>query len=382
MNLFTGTKTKHPRLLQGMCSLILGCYLNTAHADASISDVVGGLNNVVNAINNISQQIVSFAQYELGLNSTQTSADATSMFQASPDTNVAQQFYYMVGEAMNTFQGLINIDQTTQNNVVNVAWQSAMATSQGAAFPTILTQNEAAAAVTALATPMQSVFPQSADSNTNFPNPAQPGDPFVNFVNNYSIDTILAAPNDTLTTNQQPIATTFINSLVGLGLGFINGATPAQMQNYVSKNSTPGLVYLAMMANYASNLSVGMSTLNQIAARRYPQQQIANLGLVASDGQTQVQSLAQLEKYMAQRRVSSPIWYATMAAASPATVQRETLFVLAEMRYQQYEMQLQQERIMATLAAIQLAGTQSVGLLALNQQQQAAAAGGKSLTSS
>ena len=41
-----------------------------------------------------------------------------------------------------------------------------------------------------------------------------------------------------------------------------------------------------------------------------------------------------------------------MAAASPATVQRETLFVLAEIEAQNYRAHLDRERMLATLTAL------------------------------
>jgi len=69
-------------------------------------------------------------------------------------------------------------------------------------------------------------------------------------------------------------------------------------------------------------------------------------------------SQLQLDKYMLDRRLNNPCWYANMNAASPAALQRETLFVLVELQRQLFETQMLHERVLATLSTMQMAMTQ------------------------
>jgi hypothetical protein len=69
-------------------------------------------------------------------------------------------------------------------------------------------------------------------------------------------------------------------------------------------------------------------------------------------------SQLQLDKYMLDRRLNNPCWYANMNTASPAALQRETLFVLVELQRQLYETQMLHERVLATLSTMQMAMTQ------------------------
>ncbi len=62
----------------------------------------------------------------------------------------------------------------------------------------------------------------------------------------------------------------------------------------------------------------------------------------------------QISNYIANHRANSKQWYQDMAKASPATVQRETLYVLAEMESQMQRQHIDSERLLATLTAMQL----------------------------
>ena len=64
----------------------------------------------------------------------------------------------------------------------------------------------------------------------------------------------------------------------------------------------------------------------------------------------------QVEQFIAQRRADTCTWYTKMNAASATDVSRETLFVLAEIEAELFQLHLDNERIMAT---------GSVGVLAL-----------------
>lgn len=62
----------------------------------------------------------------------------------------------------------------------------------------------------------------------------------------------------------------------------------------------------------------------------------------------------QISAYTANHRVESNDWYQRMATASPATVQRETLYVLAEIESQMHQAHIDRERMLATMSALQL----------------------------
>lgn len=78
----------------------------------------------------------------------------------------------------------------------------------------------------------------------------------------------------------------------------------------------------------------------------------------------------QISNYTANRRVNSSQWYSAMATASPATVQRETLYVLAEIESQMHQAHLDRERLLATLTAMQMASSDT-GQLMLQTQANA-----------
>lgn len=62
----------------------------------------------------------------------------------------------------------------------------------------------------------------------------------------------------------------------------------------------------------------------------------------------------QITSYMATHRVNNSQWYQQMASASPAAVQREALYVLAEIESQLHQAHIDQQRMLATLTALQM----------------------------
>lgn len=62
----------------------------------------------------------------------------------------------------------------------------------------------------------------------------------------------------------------------------------------------------------------------------------------------------QIQNYTANHRLNNQQWYQKMNAASPATVQRETLYILAEIESQLQQSHLDHEQMLATLTALQI----------------------------
>jgi len=120
---------------------------------------------------------------------------------------------------------------------------------------------------------------------------------------------------------------------------------------------------LALRSAVASQ-TVATNNLNYLMAERTP---VKGLGTKAGMSTADASPL-QVEKYQATRRVNSKQWYQQMQAATPATVQRETLFVLAELEKQNYQAHLDRERILATLTA--QAASSGSGATALQAQAQ------------
>jgi intracellular multiplication protein IcmX len=121
-----------------------------------------------------------------------------------------------------------------------------------------------------------------------------------------------------------------------------------------------------------SERSVALNNLNQLVAERSPiithepnpglaqvSQAIGVTPATTTDPNTNktvyiYASPLQISNYVTTHRTSDPQWYQQMTAASPATVQRETLFVMAEMEAEMQRQHLDNERILATLSASQM----------------------------
>lgn len=103
--------------------------------------------------------------------------------------------------------------------------------------------------------------------------------------------------------------------------------------------------------------SVALNNLFKIIAERTAQDNIISLNLKDQAGQA-IQSAAQYQHYLATRRVNNPKWYDQMSQASPSTIARESLFVLAEIQHQLYQLHQDNIRLISTVSVIQLQGQQ------------------------
>lgn len=315
-------------------------------------------NAINNGVGNIGQMIKELAAYDLKKTQLDASIRASLYFQASPASTWAAQFYAMIGETMFAHQS----ENTITGKLAAMSadmYSNAMTDNSIAAFPTI-------------AYPARS---KQATYNIIKDLPLNDGD-VRNNISNYNIEMMLGQdvyPDE----NSQKKVQNFISTLTLVGTNFQQGANEANLKAIRDGNDPNGKEYLALMGAYAAGISVGLSTFYDIAAKRYPQDSIKSLGLKDMHG-NDIQSSQQLERYLAERRALSPTWYNTMAAAAPATVQRELLYLMAEMRLQEYHNQQTQEKILATLAAIHVAGTRTASLNTMIQHQSATRTGGSS----
>lgn len=139
--------------------------------------------------------------------------------------------------------------------------------------------------------------------------------------------------------------------------------------------------YLYLVRQMVASYSVGMSDLYYLYNQRVPQPTSTLLGTqfqsitqstLPANLQKQASPLA-IEQWSATHRLTSydpststPPWLTAMENATPATLQRENLYLLAEIREEMFKDRMLQERILATLAAQQL---QSAGSQQLQLQQ-------------
>ena len=123
--------------------------------------------------------------------------------------------------------------------------------------------------------------------------------------------------------------------------------------------------YQAGVRSYMAMTSPAISNLNQLMAERTVQTGLGTqVGLTVPSSNGPPKPVAdasplQVQEFIATRRVSNAQWYKDMAAASPATVQRETLFVLAEVEAQLLQLHADNERMLTTMSALMLTASLS-----------------------
>lgn len=130
-----------------------------------------------------------------------------------------------------------------------------------------------------------------------------------------------------------------------------------------------GEKYLVFLRTYITVQSVGLSNLYQMYLARKP---VTNLGKEAGMSKNDASPL-EVEQFAATRRLNPAIktsvvtfdgngnkktisknWHESMEQASPAQVQREMVYLLAEMRHELYQQRLATERLTALMSVLQI----------------------------
>lgn len=138
----------------------------------------------------------------------------------------------------------------------------------------------------------------------------------------------------------------------GIDLAKLQGMKPSKLIQFLESSS-----YQKYLLNTRSEMaarSMALTNLYHMMAERTP---VSGLGTEAGLP-TKNASPLQVEKYIATHRVRNKNWYKQMASASPATVQRETVYILAETEAQNYQAHLDRERVLAALTSIEIQGIQ------------------------
>ncbi|GAB4393260.1 MAG: hypothetical protein Tsb005_10800 [Gammaproteobacteria bacterium] len=167
---------------------------------------------------------------------------------------------------------------------------------------------------------------------------------------------------------EQRYALYFIRFLTGQA-DPIEVPTAAELEN---AGTSARNKFLVALRAYTAHQSVGASNLYQMFARRVT---VPNLGLLSglrdANGNPVINaSPLEVERHMATRRILTPQWFDDMEKASPITIQRETLYTLAEIEYLMNQQRDINERMLATLTALQLESLEQnrTGLDQLRQQ--------------
>jgi hypothetical protein len=157
-----------------------------------------------------------------------------------------------------------------------------------------------------------------------------------------------------------------IKSLIN-PLGYANQATVQTALNYIQFMAQPSfnanieklrgynspnfLPYIMTLRSYVAMQSIGLANFYKSFSDRV---RITGLGGQAgiSNSSNAPASVLEVEDYAAKKRVADSNWYKAMETATPATIERETLYVLAEMRLEMYKNRLALERLILTNSAI------------------------------
>jgi intracellular multiplication protein IcmX len=153
----------------------------------------------------------------------------------------------------------------------------------------------------------------------------------------------------------------------------LNNLSPSQrataLQNFLT-NPVYQKYQLAIRSLLATK-SVALSNLNLLLAERTPIKGLANQAGMPNDPNLPAgyASPLEVENYIATERLNNPQWFQQMKTASPATVQREQVLILAEIENSLQRNHLDNERILATLSIMALQSSQANQLLLKSQAQ-------------
>jgi hypothetical protein len=313
---------------------------------------------------------------------------------------IGQNLYLLASYAILTYQMQQNDLTNTGGNTASSAFSAATLSANNQLSTQMDTNTQTASATTA--SQYQQVltfFPNTTNFSTyaqlpgtDITIPCQPNALNCNAPTNaqFNADTLLsttgyvAKAQQTGQTDQTTIST-LINFLANLNQslpnpGFTATDTPAARSALLQRGDVQS--YILAIRNIGALQSMALSNFNMLAQERLI---VPNLGTNA--GMTTLPpagsstppsaikdaSQLQLDKFLIDRRVNNAAWYTAMNTASPTALQRETVFILAEMQRQLYELRMLNERMLATLSTMQMTmlqlGTSQLTVQAQNIEQ-------------
>lgn len=178
--------------------------------------------------------------------------------------------------------------------------------------------------------------------------PAQTSNDFLNYAVLITPTAYSPAQHESAVNFVKIAAQSTKNLANGLNLSNI-GNNPGVLSKV--KNSKAYQTFQYTLHTLLAIRSMSINTLNQLIAERTP---MLGLGAAAGLPANQPASPLQVEAYQANHRIQNPNWYAHIKLETPATLQRETLVVLAEIEHQNYEAHLDNERLLSAMTAANL----------------------------
>jgi hypothetical protein len=165
-------------------------------------------------------------------------------------------------------------------------------------------------------------------------------------------------------TNTQQTAQNFITLVSGLGypLQVISFSGVPDKNIPTALNNAEVAKYLAALRTYTAQEAVGLSNLYHSYGERLPSTDLSALtnALPPPNPSSTLQALPvnpsalEVKEYLAKRRILDTNWYTQMSVASPIEVQRQTLYLLAEMRAEMFQQEMEMERLNTTLSVLVL----------------------------
>ncbi len=163
--------------------------------------------------------------------------------------------------------------------------------------------------------------------------------------------------NLTYNKNQTKNATNYLAYVSGISSPI--GLSQAQLKELGEGANTQ---FRVLVRNYIAQMSLALSNFNYVLQQRKLTQtqdgkkreaSIAKVAGIKTQRNQQI-SIAELDKDMATRRLEDPNWYTEMVKSPPSVVQRESLLLLAEIRYELYKQRMLQQRMLLTFSAMQM----------------------------
>lgn len=141
----------------------------------------------------------------------------------------------------------------------------------------------------------------------------------------------------------------------------LQGQGPEVMKRFINSDAWQNYDY--NLRSSVALRSMASSSFASLIAERTPGNMVTINGKAASPSIPEVTdcegnviknpSQLQIESYIANHRVCSTAWRNHINTASPATIQRETLFVLADLQSQMYQQHMDNEKMLVALTSMQ-----------------------------
>ena len=142
---------------------------------------------------------------------------------------------------------------------------------------------------------------------------------------------------------------------------YVNGLKPRRQPAALYKflSSSQYQDYQLALRSYTANKSVAINNFEHLIAERTPSKTAVS-GIYDNQGnEISKPSPLQVEQYQANNRIDNPTWLQSLQSMSSTSLQREIAVELAQVIKQNQQAHMDRERILTTLSAMQLQGSQA-----------------------